>query len=103
MPTRQRIHKYPSKEIQGEDSWVTCSLLTVRDQRMAKQAITAGKDPAEVGVEIILEHVLEWNWVDDDGNPMPQLKDDPEYIENMTDAEITFLTECISGTTNPKN
>jgi len=60
-------------------------------------------DPVEEGLELLKQHVIEWNWVDDEGEPLPQPKDDPEVIYQMTDDETKFLTEILSGEREAKN
>lgn len=106
MPERKRTRKFASDEVQGEGSWVTATTMTVAGQRKVLTALAAvkGKEGLEatlanfeVGVKVIKTHVKTWNWVDDDGKPFLQPKDDPEVLEHLTDQEVKFLSECIRG------
>ena len=98
MPKRKRLQRYPSDEIQGEGSWVIVGRLTVEEMRAIRK-VRAGEDPDlfELGVDMLKSNVKEWNWVDDEDEPLPQPKDDPTIIDKLSDPESTFLTECIQG------
>lgn len=124
MPKRLRIQKFLSTKVQGDDSWVRVSPLTVAEMRAArerrqtadqalkdwlkaaklaeeeKQEAPERPEPLnffEIGLTVLKEHVIEWNWVDDDGNPLPQMPEHPEVVELLTDTEVAFLGECIQG------
>jgi len=71
------------------------TVAEMRELRKARKAKDA--DLFELGVDIMKTHVKEWNWVDDDGEPMVQPKDDPSIIDDLSDPESTFLSECIQG------
>lgn len=122
MPKRKRLVRFPSDEIQGKGSWVIVAKLTVEEMREIRKtrkvlkarevevdrAAKAGEEPKaggeaiqddlfELGVSVLKSHVKEWNWVWDNGDDMPQPKDDPSVIDKLTDPESTFLTVCIQG------
>lgn len=98
MPRRKRIQKFPSDEVQGKGSWALVAKLTVTEMRAARNlGQEEDFDAFELGVSLIATHVREWNWVDDEGNPMLQPKDNPEIVESLTDDEIEFLGKCIQG------
>jgi len=98
MPKRQRITRFRSDKVQGEGSWALIAGLTVREMREAREAANAADfDAFEMGVSLIASHVREWNWVDDDGEPMSQPKDWPKIVDELSDAEVAFLGDCIRG------
>lgn len=98
MPKRKRIVRYPSDEIQGEGSWVLVALLTVAEMReVRKEQKAKDADMFELGVTLMKSHVKDWNWVDDEGEPMPSPKDQPGIVEGLSDPESGFLSECIRG------
>ena len=105
MPKRKRITRYESDEIQGEGSWVRIGTLTVEEMRESRKDVKKkDHDPFELGVKVIANHVFEWNWVDDNGEPMPQVPECPEIVDKLTDDEIGFLALRIQGTdTEVKN
>lgn len=105
MPKRKRITRHDSEEVQGEGSWVKTATLTVAEMRESRKlAKTKNFDAFELGVDVTKTHVLEWNWVGDDGEPLPQVPDHPEVVDTLTDEEIGFLGKRISGSdTDTKN
>jgi len=97
-PKRRRVRRHASNDVQGEGSWVIVAALTVAEMReFRKRAEEKGFDAFELGVDVLRTHVYEWNWVDDDGKPFPQPKDDPSVIDLLTDEEVEFLSGCIQG------
>ena len=103
MARRKRTKRFDSEEVQGEDSFVVVSFRTVAEQRATLEA----RDKAEadgkpfnafhVGIDILRNHILQWNWVDDDGKLLPQVPDNPEVVEILLDPEVSFLGKCIQG------
>ena len=49
-------------------------------------------------VERFKDHIKEWNWVDDDGAPLPQVKDAPDVIDTLTMDEVSALSEALGAT-----
>lgn len=98
MPKRQSIRTLPSIEVQGEDSWVTVKYPDVKFMRKSMSAREGElADKFEAGLDVIKTHVLDWNWVDDDGNSLPSPKDDPTVVDQLTSMEIQWL----AGHLNP--
>jgi len=98
MPKRKSIRRFASDKVQGEDSWVLVAMLTVEEMRESRKVVSAqGFDAFELGVDLLKKHCREWNWVWDDGSPMPQPKESPDVIEKLTDLEVDFLGNCIRG------
>ena len=63
MPERKTTYKIDSTDVQGEDSWVELSYMAWGEV----QAAMSG----DLKSDAILEaHVKEWNWVDEDGEPL---------------------------------
>lgn len=97
-PKRRRVVRHASNDVQGEGSWVIVASLTVRESREeVERSKEEGYDVIEASVNIVKTHTYEWNWVDDDGEPLPQPQEDPSIIGELSTDEFTFLSECISG------
>lgn len=41
--------------------------------------------------------IVQWNWVDDNNNPLPQPKDDPGVFAKLTTDEYLFVSSLLSG------
>jgi hypothetical protein len=98
MPKRQNLRRFPSDELQGEGSYVEVSRLTVGE---AREADRMRKDPDADSFEAVSDfyqkHVHGWNWVDDDGKPLPLPRDDPAVVDALTDLEFAFIGDCLAG------
>jgi len=111
MPKRQSIKRIESTEVQGEGSYVVVRRQLVSEMRKFAsgetwkqiQKMQSGEleDPALAlaMAQEATERVIEWNWVDDDDNPLPLPKDDPEVFDKLTDEEFAFLSVALSAST----
>jgi hypothetical protein len=99
MAKRQAIIKVESEEVQGEGSFVKVRSILWGDAKRLKKDL-AGMDEDDklrANDELIAKHVYEWDWVDEDGNPLPLPKDDPTVLDLLTAHEIKFLGKALSG------
>lgn len=118
----QRKHKkyrrIDSAEVQGEGSFVIIQSpgYDALSDLLAFSELKAGGDgqvdvsnvsPETIGAifGLLEKVVVEWDWVDDDGEPLPQPKDDPEVIRReTTQEEQNFLVENLNfGGVDAKN
>lgn len=44
-------------------------------------------------------HMLDWNWVNDDDEPLPKPHNDQAVIDNLTTEEIAFIRDALNGAT----
>ena len=104
MPKRKSVKTIKSDEVQGEGSYIRIVQLKVRKIREMRERVEAEKmDMFEVGLELVEDQVLEWNWVGDDGEPLPQVKDSPEVLNELTEEEATFIVNQLIGADEAKN
>ena len=93
---RQSVVKLDSKAVQGKDTWVKVSKMTV-GEIMDIDARSEEEGKIQYSVGMLKEHVLEWNWTDEEGNLLPQPKDDPSQLESLTQDEFQFLCGAVVG------
>jgi hypothetical protein len=96
MPQRQSVRRLTTAETQGDDSYVVVSGMTYGESLERDKLIKAGKlDADEFLRQSLARHVLDWNWVGDDGQPLPKPKDNPGVFKALTDGELDVLTSAI--------
>jgi len=101
---RQSVKTHKTDEVQGEGSTVVITAVKVKEIRqIRKQAKEEDFDEFEGGVSLLAKHVIGWNWVDDEGNPLPIPKDNPEVIDELTDEESKFLVDLMMGSPKGSN
>lgn len=123
MPKRQSVKKINSDEVQGEGSYIVITSPKVKEMdkhrkelkpayekmqklndsndtesleylELSEQIETAGRD-------LIIRFVKEWNWVDDDENPLPPPHE--EGVLNMlTLQELKWLSAQFSVSISEK-
>jgi len=96
MPERNITKRIDSKEIQGEGSYVVLRRLTIGYVK-AMRRNEKGESNLELNEQAVLDHLVEWNWVDSDGKPLPIPKDAPEILDAMTFEETDFLIGSLFG------
>jgi len=99
MPKRKSTIRANSESVQGEDSFVVLRRLTVGEMKNSMSAPDdeTGMTSFQRSLKMYHDHVVAWNWVDDDDVPLPQLADDPELVDRLTDAEVLFLARALAG------
>lgn len=106
MPKRKVTKKYPTPELQGEGSWVVFRYLKVSDiQKIKEEAKAEGEDYNyfDGGLQMLEKRLVRWNWVGDEGEPLPQPTEDPSIIGELNELEIEGLTDILLSTTESKN
>lgn len=114
MPKRNNLMRVPSDAVQGEDSWVLLRRIAWEKQQDAqrKLAQAAGGELSQDGVQgvrvttefldlnadftrdLLRQCVVDWNWVDDDGQPLPA-PHDPAAIGALNVDEVQFIVRAL--------
>ena len=94
MPQRQNRVRIDSEAVQGEGSFVVLRRLTVGEIKHVRKS---AEDSFELTEEMVRDHIVEWNWADEEGNPLPQPAKDPTVFESVTDEELSWLAKAIAG------
>lgn len=88
---------------QGEDAFVEILLPTVGEikalQKLVKE-VTEG-DQNDVNLDTnnkyLVEHIMNWNWVDDEEVAFPTPRQDVSVLDKLTIEETLFLNQSLSG------
>lgn len=91
MPQRKLTKRIPSEPVQGEDSWVEVRPLTWAEEKDLS-ALDNDEDKARVFLEKV---IAGWNWVNYDGTPLAQVREDPAVLLQLTGPEIRFVVEAM--------
>lgn len=94
MPQRKSTLRVSCEPVQGEDSYVVLRRITLGE---AKKFRTLDGTPDFDRMSFLAPHILDWNWVDDDGEPLPLPSTDSTVLDVLTDAEVAFLVNALRG------
>lgn len=100
-------------DLQGEGSYVVFRRISHGAAQKARRFIMFGdvreradltveqidemlKEEDELTLELVLNGVLEWNWQDENGNPLPLPKNSDD-LDTMTAEEVHFIVTCCAG------
>jgi hypothetical protein len=87
MPERRAAtYRVATPDVQGDDSWIELRKIDYG----TRKRFQAGEIDA---LDLIEMHLAGWNWVDDDGEPLPQPGDGGTL--QMRDDEATEIVRAI--------
>lgn len=116
MPERKGLRTFSTEDVQGEGSWIKLRSMTVgeilerqrdgeaRQNWRYRLGAFLGrlfrKRPPQSELDrrflaSTLHYVRDWNWVDDQGEPLPL---EPGTLDRLTAEEMRVITECVNGT-----
>ena len=106
MPERinKLLKRVDSAQVQGEGSYALLKSPSIGDIRDGQLPDTSDRTAnMDFAVSLLGKLVKEWNWVDDDGNPLPAPS--AEVINGLPYAEIKFLMDALDleGLADQKN
>ena len=104
MPKRQATRRVDSEKVMGDDSYVVLRSLKYGNARkIVNQAKEMGDEEAEEAMNDLLKEVVaEWNWVDDEGDPLP-LPSEGLDVNDLYPHEINFLVNSLVEGSDQKN
>ena len=115
MPKRATVKRHETDEVQGEGSYVVVTGIKVKEIRQLRErarevaaTLKRGEDAEdfdefEASLALVAKHITDWNWVDDDEQPLPVPNEHPEVMDELTNEEAIFLTELLIGKDEAKN
>lgn len=86
---RKSSVKVDASTVQGEGAFVNWRRITWGERKALQQT---AKDGELVPLQVLIDHLDSWNWVDNEGNPMP-IPSKLDDLNNLYDEEIEFLAE----------
>jgi len=101
MAKRTTVKRFDTDEVQGEGSYVVLSSLKVKEIRHLRNADKAKDndfDAFDEGCKLLAQHIVDWNWVDDEDQPLPLPKGKVSVIDMLTNEESEFLSDLMTGT-----
>ena len=100
MAKRQSVFLVPSDEVQGEGSWIKLKAIKYGLSKRVAVELEGVSDAEklEVNARLIAEHLLGWNWVDDNDEPLPVPSENPDVLDDLTSQELEFIGEAMQGT-----
>ena len=97
MPQRKykALEKFPTEDVQGEGSWVEMARPTYEDLEMAMDGVGEINQANQmaIGKKLLMKLVKAWNWVDDDGEDMPQPT--AEIVSGLPMQETIYLVDLV--------
>jgi len=99
MAQRKQSVRADTADAQGEGSYVVIRRLKGVEAYEYSDASATLKDKPSAAaywqmVQCLGRLVVGWNWVDDEGKPLPLPKDDPAVLEMLSVDEINAIAEA---------
>jgi hypothetical protein len=111
MPKQNRV-KTITGGPQGEDAKVVLLMPTYGENRAFKTVSSRFNASSEDTPEqteaketqadtylksFISNHVVEWNWADEEGTPLPMPRHEITVLDKLMNEELTFLSLALAG------
>lgn len=104
QPRRKKEKRVDASKIQGKGAYVLVTPLKVAETKLARLLADAPMEEKEAHSRtLITDHVVGWNWGDEEGNPLPIPAEDDTVLDGMTVEEMDFLAEAIAGDPNARS
>lgn len=95
MPARQNVVKHETPTLQGDDSFVLIRRPTMGELDEIRKEVTDTNDTdaqLKLGEKMIAKFIVNWNWVDDAGNPLPPPSHEG-VMSMLTDVEVKYILD----------
>lgn len=95
---RKMANDLIDKALATEDMAASGKNPSLYDQlRAQKTGAGLQGDTERMTLDLFRDHIVEWNWVNDDGEPLPQPKDDPAVFDRLLDNEVAELNRALGA------
>ena len=86
-----------SSEVQGEGSFVkikSISLNEILGHTQGEKGKPSDEEAAQLGLKILDDMIIDWDWVDDDDEPLPVPAENPGTIASLPFQESSWLLKA---------
>jgi len=83
--------------IQGDDAWIEVTKPTVGEVEDILAADDDVRESFAAGKQILINHIKDWNWADEDGKPLPSPVHEPGIINTITLDEYQEIIQVLLG------
>jgi hypothetical protein len=118
MAQRMNMVRVASDAVQGPDSYVVVRKLGYAQRQRATNILTeafGGQLPKNMDLgdleqprqvmeandaftrDLLAVNVAAWDWVDDDGQPLPLPSVDPGVVDRLSEDEVAFIVRAIQS------
>lgn len=94
---KRSIGEKKNTPIQGDDAWVLVTKPLVEE---VEDVLNASEDVYEsfaVGKHLLVDHIVDWNWVDYDDKPLPPPSKEPGIVGKLTLDEYQEIIRILLG------
>ena len=93
MAKRKNIIRISTESVQGEGSFVAFKRPTLDEITALAKATENATQEEQIAYAraLVSEYVVDWDWVDDDDNPLPLPQLDPSVVGKLTDTELRAI------------
>jgi hypothetical protein len=105
VPKRNRTRKFVGGP-QGEDAEIVMKIPTIGELNANAKVVKdlqkeeKQQEAEKTSQKMLIEHIISWNWVDEDENVIPLPKDRSDIFELLTTEEAQFIGQCFNNRTD---
>ena len=94
---KRQLQRIDTSSVQGEGSYIILRVSWGDVMRLRHRAVSGEFDEEADTQAILSQSIVEWNWVDDNGELLPLPREDADVIDQLLLSEINFLVSAILG------
>jgi len=95
---QKTTRRVDSESVQGKGTYVVVRKLTLGEAQTVRDMAKDGAvDDFAMSLNLLKDHVVEWNWSDAEERPFPLPSADGTILGKLTDDEAMFLVTALRG------
>lgn len=92
----RQLKRVDSSEVQGEGSYVVLKPPRWGDIKQLRKLSDDDPESVATAEKVIADAVVEWNWADDAGQPLPLPSATPDVLDDLWATEVTWLLKALT-------